>query len=62
MMILMAIIWIDEFEDGPIESPIGTTLYKPRQIEPTEHATKPEVYERLWQELFSLREKLYRSQ
>jgi len=57
----MAVIWIDEFEDGRIESPIGTT-YEQRQIEPTEHAMKPEVYEHLWQELSSLRENLYRSQ
>ena len=61
-LLLMAVIWIDEFEDGRMESLIGTTLYEQRQIEPTEHAMKPEVYERLWQELFSLREKLYRSQ
>jgi len=52
----MAVIWIDKFEDGRMESPIGTTLYE--QIAPTEDAMKPEVYERLWQELSSLREKL----
>ncbi len=57
----MAVIWIDEFEDGRIESPIGTTLYEQRQIEPTDYAIKPEVYERR-QELSSLREKPYRSQ
>ena len=39
----MAVIWIDEFEDGRMESPIGTTLYEHRQIEPTEHALKPDV-------------------
>ena len=39
----MAVIWIDEFEDGRMESPIGTTLYEHRQIEPTEHALKPGV-------------------
>ena len=58
---LMAVIWIDEFEDGRIENPIGTHLLK-RQIESTEHATKLEVYEGLWQKLSSLREKPYRSQ
>jgi len=42
-LILMAVIWIDEFEDGRMESPIGTTLYEHRQIEPTEHALKPGV-------------------
>src|SRR5438046_3573695 len=55
-LMLMAVIWIDKFEDGRMESPIGTTLYE--QIAPTEDAMKPEVYERLWQELSSLREKL----
>jgi len=59
---LMAVICIDKFEDGRIENPIGTNYLVKRQIEPTEHAMKLEVYERLWQELFSLREKLYRSQ
>ena len=54
----MAVIWIDEFEDGRIESPIGTALYEQREIEPTDYARKPEVYDRPWQELSSLREKL----
>jgi hypothetical protein len=58
----MAVIWIDEFEDGRMESPIRTSLHEQRQIKPTEHAMKLEVYERLWQELLSLRDKLCRSQ
>jgi anti-anti-sigma factor len=48
----MAVISIDEFEDG---SPIRTSLYEQRQIKPTEQAMKRELYERLWQELLSLR-------
>ena len=60
--LLMAVIWLDEFEDGRMESPIRSGLYEQRQIKPTEHAMKRAVYERLWQELLSLRDKLCRSQ
>ena len=45
-----------------MESPIRTGLYEQRQIKATEHAMKLEVYERLWQEWLSLRDKLCRSQ
>jgi hypothetical protein len=58
----MAVIWIDEFEDGRMESPFRTSLYEKQQIKPTEQAMKRELYERLWQELLSLRDKLCRSQ
>jgi hypothetical protein len=58
----MAVIWIYEFEDGRMDSSIGITLYEQQKIQPIERAIKPEVYERLWQELVRLWEKLCRSQ
>ena len=58
----MAVIWIYEFEDGRMDSSIGITLYEQQKIQPIERAIKPEVYERLWQELVLLWEKLCRSQ
>jgi hypothetical protein len=61
-LILMAVIWIDEFEDGRMDSSIGITLYEQQKIQPIERAIKPEVYERLWQELVLLWEKRCRSQ
>jgi hypothetical protein len=37
-------------------------LYEQQKIQPIERAIKPEVYERLWQELVLLWEKRCRSQ
>jgi hypothetical protein len=58
----MAVIWIDEFEDGRMDSSIGITLYEQQKIQPIERAIKPKVYERLRRELVLLWEKLCRSQ
>jgi hypothetical protein len=58
----MAVIWTYEFDDGRMDSSIGITLYEQQKIQPIERAIKPEVYERLWQELVLLWEKLCRSQ
>jgi hypothetical protein len=59
---LMAVIWVDEFEDGRMDSSIGITFHEQQKIQPIERAIKPGVCERLWHELVLLWEKLCHSQ
>jgi hypothetical protein len=61
-LILMAVIWIDEFEGGTLDSLIGITLYEQQKVQPLERAITPQVYRGLWQELVLLLERLCRSQ